>query len=124
MPKTTSARPSVAKPQVLVANEPRAYREVISVSLSELRPEIDFVLIEPENLAEAVTRLCPDMVICERVSATIIQNVSAWLELHPQDGPHSFLGLGGTRSRIENIQLSDILVIVDQAVGHSSASID
>lgn len=43
--------------RVLLANEPRAYREALVGALWELRPAIEVIEIPPEALAEAVERL-------------------------------------------------------------------
>ncbi|MEW6635234.1 MAG: hypothetical protein AB1425_00310 [Actinomycetota bacterium] len=101
----------------MIANEPRAYREILAETLRDLRPEVDFLLMEPGELAEAIPRLKPEIVICEEASAAVREGAPVSLEISFQQGPHAFLNFHGRRSRIENIQLSDILSIVDAAIG-------
>jgi hypothetical protein len=43
-------------PLVLVANEPRAYRETIALALKALRPEAEVIAIEPTDLDAEVKR--------------------------------------------------------------------
>ena len=100
----------------MVANEPRAYREVVCEVLGEMRPDVDFVIVEPEGLAEAASAMLPDLVICDKVIAEVCNNAIFWLELYPEQSSHSIVGTFRKRTRIENVQLSDIVSIVDQAV--------
>ena len=51
------------KLQVLVANEPCAYREVITGVLRELRPHIEVNAGEPDGLDGEVARLRPHLVV-------------------------------------------------------------
>jgi len=41
---------TIEKPVVVVANSPRVYREAISGAIYRLRPKLEVVCIEPENL--------------------------------------------------------------------------
>lgn len=108
------------RPRVVVANEPRSYREVMTETLSEIRPEIDFLLVDPAELARAVPGLLPDMVICDEATAVVQDNAPIWLELYPKQNPSSVLGFQNEVSTVENIQFSDILAIVDRAVEHTT----
>lgn len=38
------------RPRVLLANEPRSYRQAIAGALQALRPDVEFEEIEPERL--------------------------------------------------------------------------
>ena len=101
---------------VAVANEPRAYREVMAETLRDMRPDIDFVILEPEELKELVQTLKPDLAICDEATIEVRANAAFWLELYPDQNYYSIFGSSREHSRIENIQLSDIVSIVDQAV--------
>jgi hypothetical protein len=49
--------------RVLVACEPRYYREVVGEAISGLRPAVELVIVDPEELADVVSHLDPDLVI-------------------------------------------------------------
>ena len=117
---TQQIQPRLGKSCIAVANEPRAYREVMVETLRDIRPDIDFVILEPEELEGLIRALRPDLVICDRITIRVRNNVAFWLELYPGQNNHSIFGFSSKRSRIENIQLSDIVSIVDQAVSQET----
>jgi hypothetical protein len=106
--------------RVVVANEPRAYREVAAEVLSKLRLEVEFLLVDPRDLEETVARLHPDMVVCDEASPVVRASVPVWLELYPGGSDRSVVSVRGRRSTIESIQLSDILLLVDQTVARKA----
>lgn len=102
------------KVRVLMANEPRAYREVITETLRALRPEIEFAMAEPEALEEMLPVLRPHMVVCNEAPAAVRRDVPVWVELYTGHGSRSVVSIGGESSTVENMQLSDLLSIVDR----------
>lgn len=103
---------------VLVANEPRLYREVISAVLQELEPEVEVHVIDPETLDARVKLDAPDLVFCSRVSARVVDEVPVWVELYPEDESLLVLSIsiGGARlTAVEDNGLPNLLWIVDQA---------
>jgi hypothetical protein len=100
---------------VLLANEPRAYRESIAQVFRQLRPNVEVVTAEPHELEDQILRLAPEMVICSEATSFVREHVPVWVELYPGYGPRSVVGIGEERSTIEEIQLSDLLSIVDRA---------
>jgi hypothetical protein len=100
---------------VLLANEPRAYRESIAQVFRLLRPNVEVVTAEPRELEDQILRLAPEMVICSEATSIVREHVPVWVELYPGYGPRSVVGIGEERSTIEEIQLSDLLSIVDRA---------
>lgn len=57
--------------RALVANDPRIYREVIAAALRELRPLVEVVVAEPEELDREVERVRPHLVICNQATAIV-----------------------------------------------------
>jgi hypothetical protein len=94
------------KALVLLANEPRAYRESIAEAFRQLRPNVEVVTAEPEELEDRVLRLTPEMVIFSEATVLVRERVPVWVELYPDYGPRSVVGVGEERSTIEEIQLS------------------
>lgn len=100
--------------RVLIANKPRAYREVITETLRALRPGVEFALVEPESLEETIPILRPHMVVCNEASAAVRSEVPVWVELYAGHGSRSVVSISGKSSVVEDMQLSDLLSIVDQ----------
>ena len=101
--------------RVVVANEPRAYREVTAEVLRDLRPEVEFELTDPAGLQDAVSRQLTDMVVCDRATSAVRDGVEIWLELYPGGDSRSVASVRGERSTIEDVQLLDIVALVDRA---------
>ncbi len=110
--------------RILMANEPRAYRDGIAAVLKELRPGIEVTTVEPDALDGCIPRLTPDMVVCNRATGVVREEVPVWVELYPDYAPWSVVSVRGVRSTMAEIQLPDLLSIVDQTVSASPRSRD
>jgi hypothetical protein len=97
-----------------MANEPRAYREVIAEAVRGSRPSVEVRTVEPGELNDSISAFGPDMVICNDANATVRELVPVWLELYPDFSSDSVVSIGGHVSTLENIQFSDILALIDQ----------
>ena len=85
--------------RVLLANEPRSYRESIAAVFRQLRPGLQVKVVEPEALESSVTRFDPDVAICSRVTGAVMERVPVWVELYPEHAAHSVASEGaGERS--------------------------
>jgi hypothetical protein len=69
----------------------------------------------PEELDARILGLAPNMVICSETTSVVRERVPIWVELYPDYGSSSVVGIEGRRTTIEEIQLSDLLSIVDRA---------
>jgi hypothetical protein len=101
--------------RVLVANEPRSYREVIADAVRGLRPLVEVIVVEPEDLDREVVTLGPDLVLCSGATAAVQTGAPAWIELYPGGETLARVHLNGRNSTVADIQLAGILSIVDQA---------
>src|SRR5918993_1166115 len=66
--EVASARHRGGGPRVLMANEPRAYREGIAAVISQLRPQGEIETVEQEGLDTFIERFLPHMVICSKAT--------------------------------------------------------
>ena len=73
------------------------------------------ITAEPEELEARILGLAPNMVICSEATSVVRERVPVWVELYPDYGSSSVVGIEGGRTTIEEIQLSDLLSIVDRA---------
>ena len=103
------------KPRVLMANEPRAYREGIAAVIGQLRPGAEVWSVEPDAMDGSILRLSPDMVVCSKATEVLKGRVRVWVELYPEHAAHSVASIGGRLMEYTEIQLPDLLSIVDRA---------
>jgi hypothetical protein len=111
----TDAAARRRRPRVLMANEPRAYREGIAAVIAQLRPEVEITTVEPNALDASISRFSPDMVICSKATDALKGRVRVWVELYPDNAAWSVASIGGRRMEYAEIQLPDLLSIVDKA---------
>ena len=100
--------------RVLVAIEPRLYRDVIGRALRGLRPHLEVVVVEPEDLCAAVVRLEPELVFSDRADNLPEAGRFAWVEFRPYEQPPAKICLGGRWHELEEVELSDLLSVVDE----------
>lgn len=103
--------------RVLLANEPRSYRESIAAVFRQLRPGLQVMVVEPEALETNVVRFVPDVAICSHATGAVRERVPVWVELYPEHAAHSVACEGGRRTEFTEIQLLDLLGILDRAAG-------
>ena len=73
------------------------------------------ITAEPEELEARILELAPNMVICSEATGVVRERVPFWVELYPDYGARSVVGIEGKCTAIEEIQLSDLLSVVDRA---------
>jgi hypothetical protein len=101
--------------RVLVACKPRYYREVVGEAIRGLRPAVEVVIVDPEELADGVSHLDPDLVISVQPASLDPGGRSAWVEFVPFEKPAATVSLGGRRQELDELELEDLLSVVDQA---------
>lgn len=69
--------------------------------------------MEQAALDRELSRGIPQLVICSRATPAVRGTVPAWVELYTDDGPVSSVAIGGERSTVQEMDLSDLLLIVD-----------
>ena len=100
--------------RVLMANELASYRQTIALVLRELRPDVEVIETDSGTLNQQVLRMSPDLVICSRVTSLVKDRVPNWVELYPECRPLSTFCIGGKSSTVDDVQLSDLLVLIDR----------
>ena len=100
---------------VLIAIEPRSYRQVIGRAIQALRPHVEVVVLDPATLGAGVARLDPDLVFADRPAASSSSGGPAWVEFRPYEEPPARVRLAGRTWELEEVELSDLLSIVDEA---------
>jgi hypothetical protein len=109
------------KPVVLVAMEPRTYREVLGQALATLRSGIEVRVVEPRDAAREARRLRADVVFSSLPPATDVESVGAlWVEIAVQNNLNAQEAeTEDTPEDVGHFGLEYMLNIVDEAVGCS-----
>ena len=102
--------------RVLVANEPRAYREAIAGAVQVLRPHLAVITVAPEDLDEAVVRHDPGVVLCSRLSRVVETWPRAWVVLYPEGKTRATVSIAGHRRTVTaDLPFAGLLSIIDAA---------
>lgn len=110
------------KVQVIVAIEPRSYRQVIGEAIRVLRPHIEVVVLDPDTLRAGVRRLAPELVFANQPDTCVSAERSAWVEFRPYEKPSARICLAGRRWELEEVELEDLLSIVDETEHHAQTT--
>ena len=105
----------MTSPLVLVANEPRAYRETIALALSALRPRAEVVAVEPDDLDAEIARRHPDVAVCSELSPMIETSVPIWVLLYPEGANMAVVSVGGEQSTTGGLALDDLAAVIGPA---------
>ena len=100
--------------RILMANEPRAYREVLAAAIQNLRPNVDLVNVEPAGADDAIMRMRPQLVICSVLTQFLHTLPRAWILLYPDGAATSIISIQGQRTTTDSLELSDILSIIEE----------
>ena len=101
--------------RVVVAIEPRIYREAIGESIRAVRPHVEVYVLDPDTLGTGLRRLGPELVFSNRPDTFASEGRSAWVEFLPYEHPPARVRLAGRRRELEEVELEDLLSIVDEA---------
>ena len=104
----------MANPCIVVANEPRAYREALAGALQELRPHIEVISIEPDDLEGKVCEYSPRLVLCSRLTEAVETCCDAWILLYPNRANRAVISVAGRRTVVTNIEFSHVLSVIDE----------
>jgi hypothetical protein len=105
--------------RVIIAIEPRSYRQVIGKAIQALRPHLEVVVLEPDTLRAGVERLDPELVFADLPNTLVPTGRAAWVEFRPYEEPPVRICLAGRRWELEAVELDDLLSIVDKTEEHA-----
>ena len=100
--------------RILVANEPRSFRETFAAVFRELRPEAEVREALPADLDGEVERFGPDLVFCSGVTPSVERSVPAWVNLYPPDKPVAMIYTAGELSTLADVDLDMMLSVIDR----------
>jgi hypothetical protein len=102
------------KIRVVLANEPRAYRETLAEALRNLCPRAAVVIVEPAALPEYVRRCAPHLVLGSDLDPALLADLVCWVDLYPHGERHAVISIGGERTIVDHVDLAGLLRLVEQ----------
>lgn len=109
--------------RAIVAIDPRAYREVIGSAIQRLRPYLEVTVVEPDLLESEAARTGPKLVLSSQRKPAAYDDASAWIEYRPYTESRVTIHIGDHRLKLDAVDLSDLLSIVDRAEDMVRASL-
>ena len=105
----------VESKRIVVANEPRSYREAMAVACQAVHPEVEVILAEPADLDAAVVRLDPQLVLCSRLTEGLRAGSRAWVVLYPGGKARTLINVAGQCVTTGDIGFAALAALIDQA---------
>jgi hypothetical protein len=112
-PTTEDTSAGDGRPLVLLAIEPRSYAEAIGGAIAELRPEIDVLVVDPEDLLYEMKLRCPALVLCGEDRPDGCDEAVRWASFRPYEEPE-VVRVDGRAERFPGLELGDLLGLVDR----------
>ena len=100
--------------RIVLANEPRSYREVIAAAVRQLRPQHEVITVAPDDLDAEIVRLDPQLVLCSRPTPAVQTYPIAWVLLYPDGETWAAIHMDGRRTTVLDLEFNRLLAIVDQ----------
>lgn len=105
----------MASMRVLLAFDPRLYREAVARMLWEMRPHLAIISTGPDGLDGELERLEPHLVLLDGAPSRVPTDVLAWVRVTTADQLDAIVCVDGRYSHIERMRVDDLLAIIDEA---------
>ena len=109
---------SVRIVRILVAVNPRMYRELIGLSLHQHRPDAEVLICPPEALGQEIGRFGPHLVVLDDNDGAAPAGLSGFLyrvEILLGASKDARISADGWAREIKDICMEDLLAVVDEA---------
>ncbi len=110
----------LSMPSVLLANEPRAYRQALAAAMSARRDGVHVIVVTAEELDAAVLRHHPVLVICDAVTPVVETHAPVWVLLYPEGARLVVTSVFGALTYAADLTLEGLAALVDRALGQSA----
>lgn len=113
--------------RILIANEPRAYREALGGMLRQVLFDAEVRMTGADRVEEAFQTFSPHLVICSTRMEQVLARAHAWILLYPDDADLAVVYLEAQQSIIPRVSVDDLLAVVQRIASQraeiSSASL-
>lgn len=100
--------------RIIIANEPRSYRTVLAATIQRLRPDIEVITLEPEDLDDGIIWLTPAVVLCSQLTPTVRQQAVSWVLLYPGYETRTVVNVVGQHTAGGDMGLDEVLSVIDR----------
>lgn len=100
--------------RIVVAIEPRMYRDVLAFYFSKQHPLADVVLASPETLWDEVKRTRPHLLVANMVPSELKEKLY-WVELCNDEKTVATISADGYSDVINDTSMEDLLGVVEKA---------
>ena len=100
--------------RILIASELRSYREVITATIQQLRPQHEVIAVNPDELDGAIVRLEPLVVLCSRLSPLVESHPRTWILLYPDGQATVLISFDGVHTAVPDLELDSLISIIDR----------
>lgn len=100
--------------RIVVAIEPRMYREVLAFYFSKQHPRADVVLASPETLWYEVERTRPHLLVANMVPSELKEELY-WVELCNDENIVATISADGYSDVINDASMEDLLGVAEKA---------
>ncbi len=99
---------------VLLANEPRVYREAMATAFRQLRPGAEIAVAEPDELDDEIVDLRPHLVLSSQPVRCLEDNLLPHVLLYPEGESKALVNIDGQQMTIVGVELDDLLLVIDR----------
>ena len=104
------------QPRIVLANEPRAYRDVMAAAFRDLRPGMEIVTVEPDDLGAYLAQAEPAVVVYSRQGDGLPPRVFAWVLLYPDGENRATVSVAREETSYADMEFDDLLGVLDRTV--------
>ncbi len=99
---------------VLLANEPRVYREAMATAFRRLRPGAEIIVAEADELDEQIRDLRPHLVMSSQAARCLEDHPLSHVLLYSEGESKALVSLDGQQTAILDVELDDLLLVIDR----------
>jgi hypothetical protein len=103
--------------RIIIANEPRAYRDALAGVLELKRPLDTVASVDPDEIEQVLRRWRGALVVCSEVSPVVDELAGAWVRLG-EDGEVAVSSAAEVEAMAHRVGLDAVLDAVDAAGIH------
>ncbi len=100
-------------PLVFFALQPRVYAETIGRVIADLRPGLEVLVVEPDDLLAEMGRRAPALVLCSQPKPEGCDAAVRWAEYRPYADPE-VVRVGGHDEIMPGLRFEHLLGLVDR----------
>ena len=100
--------------RILIANEPRSYRDVLAGSFEAFHPRAEIRCADPADLDTELEGFDPHLIICSELSHAVEGCERAWVLLYPEGKPLAVVCLDGEPVTVFDIEFVELLSVVER----------